>query len=175
MSGKSIGLSMNFGYAGNVARTPDTIIEAKVADPTNTANILFGQAVQIQANNMVKEASATLTASNFLGVAVSEVKQFQSFSPTQNSTQQGFYAPGDTTDVLKRGTCTVICVHGTPAPLTGVYVRTALNVAFPSEKVGDFRADADGSNTIQLTNCAWQTGAQDANGITELLIKSINN
>ena len=175
MSGKAIGLNLNYGYAGNVARTPDCIIEPKTANESNTANILFGQPVEILADNTVKNASDTLTADNFLGVAVAEVKQFQSYSPTQNSTQQGFYAPLDTVDVVKRGTVSVKCVAGTPAPLTGVYVRTVLNVAFPDEVVGDFRAAADGSNTIQLTNCAWQTGRMDANNITELLIKTINN
>jgi len=174
MSGKTIGIGLNYGYAGNVSRTPDCIVEAKPTPLTN-ANILFGQPVQLNPDNTVKNPSSTLTPTNFLGLAVSEVKQFMSYSPTQNSTQQGFYAPGDTIDVVKRGDVTVKVAHGTPTAGGAVYARIALNVAFPNEVIGDLRADADGANTIVLPNTSWKTGYVDANNVAEITLKTMNN
>lgn len=175
MSGSAIGTSLGFGYAGGVARTPDCVIENK-ALKSDSEDVPFGTPVVLNSDNTFSSPkSVVLTAANFAGVAVAEVKQLTSYQVGQDSDQSGFYAPDQPTDVIQRGIVTVLVVHGTPTAGGAVYVRTAEDTDFPDEEVGDFRADADGLNTVQLTNCSWNTGLVDANGIAELKIKSINN
>lgn len=174
MSGSSIGLSFNYGYAGKKSGTPDDITVSKpVKGPTS---INFGQPVVLNTDNTFSSPSdVTITAANFAGIAVAEVKQLNTYSVGQDQAQSGYYATNEPADVLERGLVTVKCVHGTPPAGGAVYVRKTLNSSFPAEKIGDLRADADSTNTVQLTNCSWATGLKDANGITELKIKSINN
>lgn len=174
MSGKAIGLSFNYGFQGAVSRTPDCVIEAKPVAATS-ANIAFGKPVALNADNTFSApTSVAITAANFAGVAVSIVKQLNAYTVAQDSTQAGFYAPDEMADVIQRG-IVAVKVFGSPTAGGNVYVRTVVNGAFPDEVVGDFRAAADGGNTVQLTNCSWNTGIVDGNGITELKIKSINN
>lgn len=173
MTGKSIGLSMGFGFAGNVARTPDCIITNKPVLASSAA-INFGQPVVLDGTDRyVSPVTTTLSATNFVGVAISNVKQLPAYPASSDGTP-GQYLANQPCDVLKRGVVSVLVVHGTPTAGSAVYARKALNTAFPAENIGDFRADADGSNTVALTNCVWNTGRMDPNGITELLIKTIN-
>lgn len=175
MSGKAIGLSMGFGFAGGFSRTPDCVIEAK-AVASDSDDIKFGQPVVLNADNTFDApTSTTLTSANFAGVAVARVKQNNTYVVGQDQQQEAKYAANEMCDVLQRGIVSVEVVHGTPTSGGAVYVRTALSSSFPDEVVGDFRTSADGGNTVQLTNCAWNTNAKDANNIAELKIKTINN
>lgn len=175
MSGKAVGLSLGYGYAGNVSRTPDCIIEAR---PLNTAsaNVPFGHAVvQNTDNTYSSAATVTLTATNFAGVAVAEVRQLPTYQIGVDQTQTGEYTPELPMDVIKRGIVAVKCVNGAPTSGGAVYVRKTANVSFPDEAVGDFRAAADGANTVQLTNAVWNTNLIDSNKIAELKLRIINN
>jgi len=174
MSGKAIGLSFNYGFQGAVSRTPDCVIEAKPVAATS-ATIAFGKPAVLNADNTFSApSSVALTAANFAGVAVAIVKQLNTYAVAQDTLQGGAYAADEMADILQRGVIAVK-VFGTPTAGGSVYVRTVLNGAFPDEVVGDFRAASDGGNTVQLTNCSWNTGLVDGNGVTELKIKSINN
>jgi len=176
MSGKAIGLSMGFGFAGGYSRTPDSIITAKPL-ASNSANVPFGRAVALKTDNTYASGSTvTLTTANFAGVAVAEVKQLNTYLVGQDQSQAGYYAANEMTDVIQRGIVSVQVVHGTPTAGGAVYVRKVLNGAFPDEAIGDFRADADSTNTIDVSAvCTWNTGLVDPNGIAELKIKTINN
>ena len=55
-----------------------------------------------------------------------------------------------------------------------MYVRTAANESFPTAAVGGFEAEADGANTVQLTNCQW-AGPADAGKVAELRILTMQN
>lgn len=169
----TVGLSLNYGFAGNVSRTPDTLIENRFVN-TSSANIPFGAPLYLKTDNTVTMADGSLTASNFAGVAAAEVRQLGSY-PTSTASTGGYYAAKTPCDYVTRGIVPVKVAHGTPTAGGAVYVRKVLDLTnFPNEALGDFRADADGSNTVQLTNCCWNTGKLDANNISELKIKSIN-
>lgn len=175
MSGSTIGTRFNFGYPGTVSRTPDCVIESKPV-AASSGNIVFGKPVALNADNTFSApTSVTITAANFAGIAVAEVKQQLSYSVGQDQDQAGYYAAEQPADVIQRGIVSVYVANGVPTSGGAVYVRTALNGAFPGEVIGDFRTSADGGNTVQLTNCSWNTNVKDANGVAELKIKTINN
>ena len=50
-----------------------------------------------------------------------------------------------------------------------IYPTITANGSYESAVVGGFEAEADSSNTVQLTNAQWG-GPADANGIAELVI-----
>lgn len=171
MPGSVIGTSLNFGFAGNVARTPDCVIAAKPVKSNSNA-ILFGAPVVLNTDNTYSApTSVTVTAANFAGVAVAQVKQNLAY----NQDVSGSFTAGQACDVLQRGIVCVKVQRGTVTAGGAVYVRTALNTSFPAAVVGGFEAASDGSNSVLLTNCVWNTNVADANGIAELKIRNINN
>ncbi len=172
MPGYAIGLTLGYGFSGNVSRTPDCVIEAKPV-ATDSDRIYFGQPVVLNADNTFDApTSTTVTADNFAGVAIAEVRQNNSYPPDNGN---GFYEPDSMCDVIQRGVVTVNIQRGTPTAGGAVYVRTQLSTELPAAVIGGFEAQADGSQTVQLTNCSWYSGLVDANGMAELKIKSINN
>ena len=86
----------------------------------------------------------------------------------------GRYAAKEAVPVFQRGAGNVICQKGTPRRCGAVYVRTAANESFPTAAVGGFEAEADGANTVQLTNCQW-AGPADAGKVAELRILTMQN
>ena len=173
MPGSSIGTSMNFGFGGTVSRqTPAPSIEAKpVADDSD--NILFGQPVVLNSDNTFDApTSTTLTAANFAGVAVAVAQQNNSYPPDN---AVGHYEPESMCDVLQSGVILVEIQRGTPTSGGAVYVRVQESTESPGLVIGGFEAQADGSQTVQLTNCSWATGIKDANNMAELKVKTINN
>lgn len=172
MPGSAYGTTLNFGFGGNVSRTPDCIIAAK-AVKSNSVDIPFGTPVILNSDNTISSPkSVTLTAANFLGITVATAQQNNTYPPDNAA---GAYEANGIADVLERGVIIVEVSRGTPTAGGAVYVRTALSTEFPAAEIGDFEASADGSQTVQLTNCCWNTGIVDANGMAELKIKSINN
>lgn len=162
-----IGTSMTNGFAGSYARQPDMIVNTRVAG--GSANIPFG-APLVYSTGTVVQMGASATAAQFVGVAGREIKS----SLTYLEQSPGEYAPGDAVSVFQRGSINVYCQRGTPALGGAVYVRITANATYQSAVVGGFEAEADSTNTVQLTNCQWG-GAPDANGIAELVILARNN
>jgi hypothetical protein len=173
MPGSVIGTSLNYGFAGTIASTPDIIIQSK---PVNSAsaNIPFGSPVIQNSDDTVTFGGATLTAANFAGVATAEVKQLLVLALGTNGTGSGYYQPGKTCEIIQRGKVSVKVYVGSPTTGAKAYVRVALNGSIPNGIIGGFEAAADGSNTIQLTNAVWDNGHVDANGVTSLKILSLN-
>lgn len=170
MTGQAIGKTMTNGYAGSYSRQPDSVIDSHPL--TGEANVNFGLAVVYDSEN---DGGVTLpatgaTAAQFLGVALREVKSALNYLD-QNT---GSYTPGDAVPVLKRGCVNVLCQRGTPAIGGAVYLRITANGTYPNAVVGGFEAEADTTNTVQLTNCQWK-GTADVNGIAEMRIMTIIN
>lgn len=157
-----IGTAMTAGFAGSYSRQPDMIVNTRPAG--GSAAIPFG-APLVYSGGTVVQMGASAEASQFVGVAGREIKS----SLTYLEQSPGEYAPGDPVSVFQRGSIQVFCQRGTPALGGPVYVRTVANPSYSSAVVGGFEAEADSSNTVQLTNCQWG-GAPDANGIAELVI-----
>ncbi|OPY84197.1 MAG: hypothetical protein A4E65_00335 [Syntrophorhabdus sp. PtaU1.Bin153] len=172
MPGKVIGTSMNVGFPGSYARTPDCIMKAR---KVKTTGFDFGDPVVLNTDNTYTKFGASGTLAKFAGFAVREVKQFAGSFTSQGD---GSYAVGDVADVLERGEICVTVTRGTPVAGGAVYVRTVLGGTPDSGAVvGGIEAEApgDGGTSIQLTNCAFSTGEMDANGVAEVVVKTRNN
>ena len=157
-----IGTAMTAGFAGSYSRQPDMIVNTRPAG--GSAAIPFGAPLVYSGGNVV-QMGASAEASQFVGVAGREIKS----SLTYLEQSPGKYNPGDAVSVFQRGSIQVYCQRGTPTLGGAVYVRITASGSYESAVVGGFEAEADSSNTVQLTNCQWG-GAPDANGIAELVI-----
>lgn len=164
MPGKAIGISMLSGYAGTQSRTADAIIQNRIAK----SNISFGHAVVLTNDNKWDNVVEGTTAAQIAGIAVREVVQANTFDPQSNPD----YMPETPCDVMVRGNCTVKCQRGTPKSGDAVYVRVKANATYQHAVVGGLEAAADAENTVQVTNIEWTTGVMDANGMTEITIKT---
>ena len=164
MPGKVIGISMNAGWAGTQSRTADAIIQNRIADGT----IKFGQAVKLTSANKWKLVGSGDQAADVAGIAVRNVVQANTFDPQSNPD----YVNNDPCDVMTRGNITVKCQRGTPQAGAAVYVRLVANASYPDAVVGGFEASSDSTNSIQVSNIEWTTGVVDANGMTEVTVKT---
>jgi hypothetical protein len=161
MPGKVIGKSLNHGFAGSFARTPDSIIVTR--PNTSDSNILFGTVLVNDGTGGVKPVDASFTADAFVGIAGRETKSALNYLEQDGG---GVYSPNEAVSVVQRGSITAICTVGTPAVGGTVYVRIAVDTG---KAVGDLEATADGANNIALTNAQWG-GEKDANGVCELVL-----
>lgn len=160
MSGKTIGINMNNGFAGSYARQPNMVINTK--PNIGATAIPFGAPV-MQGTNGVQFPTASLTAANFVGIAS---RQIQSADSYLNQNGAGEYKQNDAVPVFQQGRINVKVADGTPAMYGDVYVRI---VAATGKAIGDFECAADSSNNVKLDNCQWG-GPKDANGVAELVI-----
>lgn len=157
---QTIGLNMSHGFSGSYARQPDMIVNT--APLGGTESIPFGTPLVRGENGVVLPMGAGNTGNQFIGVAGREVK-----SPAEFFNQNvGQYAPEEPVSVLQRGCINVKCQKGSPAIDGTVYVRVA---ASGNYVVGGFEAEADGANTVALSNAQWN-GPADSNGVAELRI-----
>lgn len=163
---QNIGATMPHGYAGGYARQPDMIVNTRPAG----AEIVFGAALKYDTNGNVVPMGAGDTAAAFAGVASKEIKT----AITYLDQSVGKYAEKEAVPVFMRGAVNVICQKGAPKLGGSVYIRIVANESYPGAAVGGFEAEADASNTVQLTNCQW-AGPADVNKVAELRILTMNN
>jgi hypothetical protein len=164
--GKTIGKSLNFGFAGSFARTPDMIIATR--PNTSGSPILLGTVLVYDATGGVIPSDGTFTAEKFVGIAGRETKTMLNYLDQDSGAE---YAPDDAVSVFQRGSISVICTVGTPVVGGAVYVRI---VADAGKAIGDLEATADDTNSVLLTNAQWG-GEKDANGVCELVLLTRNN
>lgn len=165
MTGKAIGISMNYGYPGNYARTPDDIVASRLLNAASAA-VPFGAAVCVKDDNTYEAVGSDTTVADVAGIALRVVKQAISYNE-QNYTE---YKPGQYMSVLERGAATVVCNVGTPKANGKVYVRIKENASVANGVVGGFEAAADGANTIEIPNMRWTSGAMDTNRVCEVTL-----
>lgn len=171
MPGKAIGIELNLGYPGTVSRSVDAIITPKVIKSDVTSGketelpIAFGEPAVLNADNTYSRFGADSTVDTFAGVAVREIKQ-----ATDYYAASGEYLPNEVCDVLNRGSVTVLCNNGTPTAGGKVYIRIKENVAVPNGVIGQFEAEADGANTVEIPNLKWTTGKKDSNNVAEVTV-----
>lgn len=165
MAGKAIGISMNYGFPGTYARTPDDIITSRQLK-SDSASVPYGCALMVNSDNTYSAVDSTFTAAKFGGVALRTVKQAISYDD-QNETA---YNASEIVSALNRGGVVVKCNNGTPTAGGDVYVRIKANTAIANGVVGGFEAAADSANTVKLTNAQWTNGYVDANGVAEITI-----
>ena len=157
---QTIGLNMSHGFSGSYARQPDMIVNT--APLGGTEIIPFGTPLVRGENGAVLPMGTGNTGGQFIGVAGREVK-----SPAEFFNQNvGQYAPEEPVSVFQRGCINVKCQKGSPSIDGTVYVRVT---ASGNYVVGGFEAEADGANTVALSNAQWN-GPADSNGVAELRI-----
>lgn len=157
---QTIGRNMSHGFAGSYARQPDMIVNT--APLGGTEIIPFGTPLVRGENGVVLPMGAGNTGNQFIGVAGREVK-----SPAEFFNQNvGQYAPEEPVSVFQRGCINVKCQKGSPSIDGTVYVRVT---ASGNYVVGGFEAEADGANTVALSNAQWN-GPADNRGVAELRI-----
>lgn len=181
MSGSVIQLKMDFGYPGSYSRMPDDVVMPKPVKSDSEA-IPFGAPVILNADNTYSLGGATLTAANFAGIAVREVKQGVIYSTYGTIDEQGMYRPYDPCDVLLRGNTVIQLGAGktnfvNPTAGGTVLVRIAADAEnAPDAKVGDYEAgEAEAGKTIALPNVVFTTGEVDGNKVVEVTVKIRNN
>lgn len=131
MTGSVIQLQMNFGYPGSYSRMPDDIVMNKPVS-SESANIVFGTAVKLNADNTYSAGDSSLTAANFAGIAIREVKQGIEYSTYGVVDEQGAYRPYDPCDVLLRGNTVIKLASGTPTAGAPVIYAIAENAVAAS-------------------------------------------
>lgn len=157
---QTIGLNMSHGFSGSYARQPDMIVNT--APLGGTEIIPFGTPLVRGENGVVLPMGTGNTGNQFIGVAGREVKSPAGFFD-QNV---GQYAPEEPVSVFQRGCINVKCQKGSPSIDGTVYVRVT---ASGNYVVGGFEAEADGANTVALSNAQWN-GPADNNGVAEMRI-----
>jgi hypothetical protein len=165
MSGKAIGISMNYGFPGTYARTPDDIVTSRQLKE-GSASVPFGAALMANEDNTYSPVDESFTAEKFGGVALRVVKQAVSYAQQAESA----YNALDLVNALNRGAVVVNCNNGTPTAGGAVYVRIKENASVIGGVVGGFEAAADGANTVLVPNLQWTNGYVDANGVAEITI-----
>jgi len=188
MPGTAIGTQMYEGYVGTYSRNdPSVVIAARQVNPTDTANINFGDPVVLIQNatgglysqlaGFIAGGGTFSFAPNgtvaFAGFAVREVKSFEQYT----GASLGYYAPGAPADVILRGNVNVTLKNPQAAAVVSggpLYVRVSTNGAYPTAAVGDLEPAGDGAHTVQLTNCMITTGIVDANGSCEITLITRN-
>lgn len=166
MPGSVIGITMNFGFPGQVSRHGDEISRTRPVKK-DTENIYFGAPVIQNDDGSVQLFGEADTAEKFAGVAMRKVKSAKIY-PYQNL---GYYAPEEPCDVLLRGGISVVCAFGTPTVGGTVYVRTKVvdGTSPAGAAVGDFGAEEEAGNCIALANAKWSSD-KDARNVAELTL-----
>lgn len=158
--------SMTHGFAGSYARQPEMIVATRKVGGSDA--IEFGTALKYD-NGAVVAMGAGAQASDFVGFAGREFKTSLNYLD-----QKGEYAVGEDASVFQLGCINVKCQKGTPALNGAVYLRVTANASYPTAVVGGLEAEADSTNTVQLTNVKFN-GVADANGIVEVRILNMIN
>ena len=166
MPGTTIGVSMNYGYPGQISRHGDEVSRTRPVK-VETADVKFGAPVVQNSDGSVQLFGASNVAADFAGVAMRKVKSATIY-PSQNF---GLYKAEEPCDVLERGGVIVECKWGTPSVGATVYVRTAVvsGTSPAGAAIGDFGASNESGNCVALTNCKWSSDA-DARNCAELTI-----
>ena len=123
--------------------------------------------------------AALASTSGFAGIFARNVKVDTQYPLTGVVQPGGSYQPGQLADVCERGSVAVQLRVYSVTPVSGgqVFVRVALNPSVPAGVIGGIETAADGPNTIALPTSivVFKTGAIDANGRTEITLKTRNN
>lgn len=155
MPGKVIGNSLPIGFAGNPSRMSDCVITPYLYAASQTGKIQFGEPVAFDsATGGVRKVTSTDTADSIIGIAVRRLGQ-----PKSDDSDGWFYNPGESVDVLLRGSIVVPVLNATSiAARGGVYVCKGTGTNRPAGSI----VCASGDDTILMANAKFSTGKIDS-------------
>lgn len=148
MAGKV--LSFNNGFAGQVSRSIDDIIESFAN--VDTAAIVFGAVVALKPD---ANGVTNLNGGTPVGIAARVAKTNDTYDKDDAK-----FNPREMVDVIKRGSVSVEVASGNPVMGGQVYVVKAS---------GKIAAAADGDKTLAPAGWRFKTG-KDGNGIAEIVL-----
>lgn len=170
---------LSLGPVGSVSQTDYPRTKPRLIKPTDVLFPAFGDTMVLNSDNtysslaqyIINDSSA-LTATTPICFAQANVKT-NTVYPTNGSgsiQNTGVYPPGSEADGFLQGTINVAVNVGTPAGAGApVYIRKALNAAFPLGVIGGIEGQADGSNTVEMTNgIVFTTGILSPDSATGL-------
>lgn len=166
------------GFPGTVSRFGERVIAARPFMPSNVAlNLNFGDPAVIIPNNLggyfdsvadfvaASAANVGLVAAYFAGMAVREVKTQLVYpaGQTPGILQVGYYANEQMSEVLERGSGTILLAAGDPLAEQQIYTRVVLNVAnVPAGYIGDWETNPGATDLFSTT----ATAAVNATAVT---------
>lgn len=157
------------GVPGDITRSDETNVEPAMLVAASTVFAqAFGIPMKYVAGGIQQFNGGAETNADFAGVLIREVPQQAGVGDTGQFSGT-LPNPLQPQGLAVRGYVSVKCVTGTPARGGAVYVQI---IAAGGFSVGDFRATADGGNTIALTavQAEWATDGVDADLNAELRI-----
>jgi hypothetical protein len=172
----------NIGFQGTVSRFGERVIAARQFVPyTSTNNLNFGDPAVVIPNSQggyfdsvadfIAHATANIALLNtqFAGMAVREVKTQLTYPSNVTpgaSPMVGLYSSGQMSEVLERGSGTVLLSVGTPSQNDQVYTRVVLNSAVTAGVVGDWETNPAATDlfAVATTLTEGSTAATVASG-----------
>lgn len=157
MPGHVIGKSVPFGFAGNVSRMSDCVIAPYRYDASLSGNIAYGEPVAFDTTTGgIRKLAANDTADVIIGFAVRRMGQ-----PKTDSADGWYYEPGETVDVLLRGSMSVALENDTGiAPRGTVYVDPATGKLY----------GATSSGYLAIPNAKFSAGVADTDKVAEITV-----
>lgn len=160
-----------FAFKGDITReSPTNLLDAQYVDEVQANQPLdFGTAVKLSApdaNNtrFIQAFTTGDTLADFYGIIVREKVHVRDIENPDLA-----FRPKVSYAVMRAGYIAVECKVGTPTVGGKVYLRITADVG---KDVGDFEADADGANNVEI-NAEFVTSEKDANNITEIRLKGL--
>lgn len=160
MPGKVIGKTLPFGFAGTVSRMSDCVIAPYKYDIAHISdgNINFGEVVAYDTTNggIRKLDSNDDDNSVIIGIAVRRMGQ-----PKADNANGWYYEPGETVDVLLRGSIAVELEATTGLAARGnLYVDPATGKLYAATDTG----------RLAVANSAFANGKVDEANVTEVTL-----
>lgn len=163
----------NLGFVGTISRVGERVVAARQFVPYTAANNLnFGDPAILIPNSSggyytsvydaVSTSAANIAniAANFAGFAVREVQQMITYpvSSTPGTLQVGYYFNGQTSEVLERGSGTVLAsVSNSPTAGGAVYTRVVTNSAVTAGAIGDYEIGTPAASDLFTVEATTQT------------------
>lgn len=140
-------------YTISFPSDPNGILSASITQAAGGVDIALGVGVVPgSGEGFVAAPDVTATDADFLGITIAGTVDVMVNDGL--STSGDVFRPGCSVSVMEEGVC-VVEVEGAVAFNGPVFMR--INAPGPGQKLGGFRADADGGNAIQITGAKFRS------------------
>lgn len=156
---------VNLGLVGTISRTDNLLIDP-VFFKDGTKAVTVGRAVKLNAKGKAEYLTTADDVTNGLFYGVLS-RAYPTNTIDDPSLGEDLRPTNEPLDCVRKGFLLVKCVKGTPVKGGKVYIYTTAN---GGNKVGDFSAEADSTNTTELKGVTFASNLIDTNKVTEIVI-----